>query len=302
MAQQTIDIGSAPNDGTGDPIRDAFDKTNDNFTELYSLIAASGASWKAVVRVATTGAGTLATSFENGDTVDGVTLATGDRILIKNQAAPAENGIYVVAASGAPARASDADAGAEMVNAAVMVSEGTANADKLFVCTANAPVTLNTTALPWSELGGSAAPTFSGAKVRKASNLTAQNITSMTDITWTAEDYDSASYHDNSTNPERLTAPVTGYYHVDCTLVIGNVTAGNDILVQLRHANGGGHVEYVALTSLSLTVTGVHYLNLGGDVHLTAGDYVVVAARLESDTSVDINTDSNMSIHLIAAG
>lgn len=36
MAQQTIDIGSAPNDGTGDPIRDAFDKCNDNFTELYT--------------------------------------------------------------------------------------------------------------------------------------------------------------------------------------------------------------------------------------------------------------------------
>lgn len=36
MAQQTIGIGAAPNDGTGDPIRDAFDKCNDNFTELYT--------------------------------------------------------------------------------------------------------------------------------------------------------------------------------------------------------------------------------------------------------------------------
>lgn len=35
MAKQTIGIGSAPNDGTGDTIRDAFDKANDNFTELY---------------------------------------------------------------------------------------------------------------------------------------------------------------------------------------------------------------------------------------------------------------------------
>lgn len=39
MAQQTIDIGAAPNDGTGDPIRDAFDKCNDNFTELYGSLA-----------------------------------------------------------------------------------------------------------------------------------------------------------------------------------------------------------------------------------------------------------------------
>ncbi len=44
MAQQTIDIGAVPNDGTGDPLRDAFDKANDNFTELYRnyVLAKSG--------------------------------------------------------------------------------------------------------------------------------------------------------------------------------------------------------------------------------------------------------------------
>ena len=36
MAKQTINIGTAPNDGTGDPLRTAFDKVNDNFTELYT--------------------------------------------------------------------------------------------------------------------------------------------------------------------------------------------------------------------------------------------------------------------------
>jgi hypothetical protein len=36
MAQQTIDVGSTPNDGTGDPIRDAFGKANANFSELYA--------------------------------------------------------------------------------------------------------------------------------------------------------------------------------------------------------------------------------------------------------------------------
>jgi hypothetical protein len=38
MAQQIINIGTAPNDGTGDPIRVAFNKTNSNFTEVYGLI------------------------------------------------------------------------------------------------------------------------------------------------------------------------------------------------------------------------------------------------------------------------
>jgi hypothetical protein len=157
MAQQTVDIGSAPNDGTGDTLRDAGDKINDNFTELYGQVAALGGA-KLPVRVATTANGTLASAFENGDTVDGVTLATGDRILIKNQSSGAENGIYTVNASGAPTRATDADSGAELVNAAVWVSEGTANADKLFICTTNAPITLGSTSLtfinPFAGLGG----------------------------------------------------------------------------------------------------------------------------------------------------
>lgn len=121
---------------------------------VASAVAAAlaGLSWKQAVRVATTVAGTLASSFENGDTVDGVTLATGDRILIKNQSSGAENGIYVVNASGAPTRATDADAGAELVNATCYVSEGTTNADTQWTCTNNATPTLGSTALAFAQL------------------------------------------------------------------------------------------------------------------------------------------------------
>lgn len=97
-----------------------------------------GIDLKASVRLATTASGTLASDFENGDTVDGVTLATGNRILLKNQSTASENGIYVVAASGAPARAGDFAAAATVAGAYCFVEEGTANADKGFVCTSNA--------------------------------------------------------------------------------------------------------------------------------------------------------------------
>lgn len=43
MAKQTVNIGAAPNDGTGDPIRDAFNKVNQNFDEVYSSYSATGA-------------------------------------------------------------------------------------------------------------------------------------------------------------------------------------------------------------------------------------------------------------------
>lgn len=144
----------------------------------------TGLSWKQAVRVATTANGTLATAFENGDTVDGVVLATGDRILLKNQSAAAENGIYVVAASGAPARAADADSGAELVNASLYVSEGTANADTQWVCTTNAPITPGVTSLGFAQLtsGGGAlqasnnlsdvsSPVTAGANIRPVESL-----------------------------------------------------------------------------------------------------------------------------------
>jgi hypothetical protein len=110
--------------------------------------------WKSPVRVATTAAGTLATSFENGDTIDGVVVATNDRILVKNQAAGAENGIRVVQASGTPFRTYDMDDFDEVSGSVVYVQEGTANGGKMFVCTTADPIDLDTTALVFTEFGG----------------------------------------------------------------------------------------------------------------------------------------------------
>ncbi len=113
----------------------------------------TGLSWKASVVAATTAAGTLASSFANGQTIDGVTLATGDRILVKNQATASENGIYVVAASGAPSRSTDANSDAEMLQAAAFVRKGTTNADTSWVCT-NDSITLGSTSLTFSQFAG----------------------------------------------------------------------------------------------------------------------------------------------------
>lgn len=115
--------------------------------KAYVDAISQGIRWKAPVRAASTGNGTLATAFENGDTLDGVTLATGDRILLKDQTAGAENGIYTVNASGAPTRATDADTAAEILGMVVDVMEGTVNADQAFILTNNATITLGTTAL-----------------------------------------------------------------------------------------------------------------------------------------------------------
>jgi hypothetical protein len=115
-------------------------------------LISSGVRWKAPVRVATTANGALASAYENGDTIDGVTLATGDRILIKNQTTGTENGIYTVNASGAPTRATDADADAEIPGATVVVTSGTINANTQWTNNQTS-VTIGSTAITFVQIG-----------------------------------------------------------------------------------------------------------------------------------------------------
>jgi hypothetical protein len=102
------------------------------------------------VRAATVAAGTLATSFENGDTIDTIVLATNDRILIKDQAAPAENGVYIVQASGAPIRALDMDAAGEVDGTLVIVEDGSQQGQQWY--TVSEVVTLNTDPITFTKL------------------------------------------------------------------------------------------------------------------------------------------------------
>lgn len=131
----------------GDP-----SSSSDAATKAYVDGVINGLQWKQPVRVASTANLTVASGVVNGATVDGVTLATGDRILLKNQSSGAENGIYIVAASGAASRALDMDSTAECQAATVLVREGTANGDKSFTQTAEI-VTIGTTAQTWIQFG-----------------------------------------------------------------------------------------------------------------------------------------------------
>lgn len=101
------------------------------------------------VRVATTGNISLSTGLENGDSLDGETLVTGDRVLVKDQTLPEQNGIYIVAASGTAARSEDADTWDELVSSLIVVSEGTVNADSIWLCTSDAGGTLETDPVDW---------------------------------------------------------------------------------------------------------------------------------------------------------
>lgn len=110
-----------------------------------------GLSWKEEVVAASTANVSLAAP---GTTLDGITLAANDRILLKDQTATAENGIYVWTASGsALTRALDADSGLELSGATTTVQRGTVNADRVYRATADDPLTVGTTSIPWVQIG-----------------------------------------------------------------------------------------------------------------------------------------------------
>jgi len=145
----------------------------DAATKNYVDSVAQGLDVKASVRAATTAAVTLATDLENGDTLDGVTLATGDRILVKHQADGSENGIYVVKVSGAPDRALDANSGADVTSGMfTFVEQGTVNGNSGWVLTTDNPITLGTTALTFAQFSGAGTFTSSNGVLLTGTNFT----------------------------------------------------------------------------------------------------------------------------------
>ncbi|GAB2468370.1 hypothetical protein GCM10027187_40710 [Streptosporangium sandarakinum] len=122
--------------------------------------AISSLDYKGSVRVASTGNVPVAAAPA---TLDGVTLAAGDRLLLKDQTAAAENGLYAFAAAGQPlTRTADADTGTEVTPGLwVTVEEGTIHADTAWWITTDGPITVGTTSIVFSPFpltsGGGAA-------------------------------------------------------------------------------------------------------------------------------------------------
>jgi lysophospholipase L1-like esterase len=148
-----------PSSGEHDPeksgIRDLVDLLDEKIENVANLVTTT-TQWKADVRVASTANVNIASGLENGDTIDGVTLATGDRVLLKNQSTASQNGIYVVVASGTASRSTDVDTGAEMLGATVYVREGSTNLGRRYTCNTPSPITLDTTSLTFVLTGDDA--------------------------------------------------------------------------------------------------------------------------------------------------
>ena len=200
------------------------DAANKNYVDTAISGLNSLFDTKGSVKVATSTAGTLATSFANGQTADGIVLATNDRILIKNQASQAENGIYVVNASGAPTRATDMDAWTEVPGAFVAVEEGTTNVDTIWLCTSNQGGTLGSTAITFQQI-----PTTAG----------------LSNTNFVDKEIPSGSINGSNTAFTLANTPVVGSEHVYLNGVLQESGAGNDYTI-----------SGTAITMLSAPLTG----------------------------------------------
>jgi hypothetical protein len=104
-------------------------------SKLYVDNAIAGMRTRIITKVATTGNVNLTNGLENGDSIDGITLQTGDKILVKSQTDATENGIYISPSSGSASRDTNYDTVEELAGQMIVVQQGSTNADKIFLCT-----------------------------------------------------------------------------------------------------------------------------------------------------------------------
>ena len=152
--------------------------STDAASKSYVDGVSQGLDVKDSVKATTTANGTLASAFANGSTIDGVSLSTNDRILIKDQSTQTENGIYKVNASGAPTRVDDLAAGADAAGAFVFVEQGTVNAENGFVCTSNkGSAVVGTNNLTFAQFSGAGQIT-AGNGLQKSGNTLSADLKS----------------------------------------------------------------------------------------------------------------------------
>ena len=159
---------------------------SDAATKTYVDDLVTGLKSRIICRVATTANIDLTADLQNGDSLDGITLATDDRVLVKNQTTTTANGVYKVVASGTASRDPDFDTVAELSGQLVIIQEGSSNADTMWLCTTDNSGSIGAVTITFSQVfpssGGTVTSigltqsgtefTISGSPVTGSGNIT----------------------------------------------------------------------------------------------------------------------------------
>jgi len=242
--------------------------TGDAATKQYVDNAITGLIWKTPCKAATTANITLS----GAQTIDGVSIAAGDVVLVKNQTDGTQNGIYAAQAA-SWIRTASADIEAELVNAATFIQQGTVNADTAWVCTTNPPITVGSTVLTWVQFSGGAAITAGAGLVQ---NVNAFDIGAGSGITVAADNIavDSAVValkSDITTMVKKYTSVLTGTAAYATGEVVTHNLNTRDVHVQV--VNGASPWQAV---EVDWEATTVNTVTLRFNPNLGAGYRVVV--------------------------
>jgi hypothetical protein len=228
-----------------------LDPTNpqDAATKNYVDSGIQGIDTKGSCVAATTANITLSAP----QTIDGIAVIAGDRVLVKDQSTAANNGIYTVAA-GAWVRATDADSWVELTSAYTFVERGTANADNGYLCTVDPGGTLGTTAVTWTQFSGAGQIT-AGAGLTKTGN-TIDAVGTANRITVAADAIDIASTYVGQNTITTLGTITTGVWN-GTTIAVANGGTGATTLTGYHKGNG------TAATTASATIPSTDITGLG---------------------------------------
>lgn len=258
------------------------------------------------VRAATTANITIATALNNADVLDGVTLATGDLVLVKDQTTQADNGIYVVGVT--PVRATAYDTWAEFFGLSVNVAEGTRNAVTSWLSTAPKAGTIGVTALTFTRQYSSPVVVLADGDFNNSAALDILDLTSadlMVEIVLSGV----RAVTDNSRLAARVSTnngssfDATGYYRAGFIATTGNTSAadagsttatelflGSTILNNASVGGYSGSIRFYNPTDASSRTrmtSQSNSLRSGGSVG-DAGYYTGERAAAQSDNAIRV--------------
>ena len=126
--------------------------SSDAATKNYVDEAVAGLRTRIIAEVATTANINLTNALEAGDTIDGITLVAGDRVLVKDQSTATENGLYLAVSSGAASRDPEHDTIAELSGGLIVVNQGSTNDNKIFLCTTDTTGSIGSTNITYTQV------------------------------------------------------------------------------------------------------------------------------------------------------
>ena len=145
QASSNVSISGGSVTGLGSP-----SSNSDAATKSYVDQAVAGLRTRTIAECATTANVNLTNGLEAGDSIDGVTLVAGDRVLVKDQSTASENGLYLAVSSGAASRDPEHDSIAELSGGMVVVNQGSTNDNKIFLCTTDNTGSVGSTSITYT--------------------------------------------------------------------------------------------------------------------------------------------------------